>query len=167
VDKKQNSQNAEGIFEPFPIAEVPWEDHAHGARFGMRFQHISSYGGATQIGISNEVLMPGKQANPAHYHFVEEEHVFILEGALTLKLGDKSYIMEPGHYVCFPAGQKAGHALYNHTDEPCRYLVLGNPSPQDVFVNTENGRVGVKLMGAGYRASAEMEYWEGIDEAAD
>ena len=163
MDKKQNSKNSDGIFEPFPIADVPWEEFTHGSRFGMRYQHLSSHGGATQIGVANEVLMPGRQANPAHYHMLEEEHVFILEGALTVRLGEKTYVMPAGHYACFPAGQKVGHALFNHTQEPCRYLIIGNPSPHDVAVHTDTGRVSVKLMGEGYRASASMDYWEGVD----
>lgn len=163
MDNKQDSKNSDGIFEPFPIDAVPWEEFTHGDRFGMRFQHLSSYGGATQIGVANEILMPGRQANPAHYHMLEEEHVFILEGALTVRLGEETHVMSTGHYICFPAGQKVGHALYNHTSEPCRYLVIGNPSPNDVAVHTDTGRVSVKLMGAGYRASATMDYWDGTD----
>jgi len=162
MDKK-NSANADGIFEPFPISEVPWETYEPNKRFGMRYQHISSYGGATQIGISNEILEPGKQANSAHYHMAEEEHVFVLEGELTCQLGDKRYIMSAGHYVCFPAKQKVGHSLYNHTDKPVRYLVMGNPQELDVAVSTESGRVAVKSLGVGFRQSDVMDYWEGID----
>jgi uncharacterized cupin superfamily protein len=65
--------------------------------------------------------------------------------------------------VCFPAGQKVGHALVNHTTAPCRYLVLGNPQPNEVAVVTDTGRVSVKLMGEGYRGSETLEYWEGVD----
>ncbi|PRC94222.1 cupin domain-containing protein [Solimicrobium silvestre] len=163
VSKPANSMNSEGVFEPFPIADVPWEEFAKGQRFGMRFQHLSSYGGATQIGVANEVLLPGKQANPAHYHMLEEEHVFILEGALTLRLGDKAYIMSAGQYVCFPAGQKQGHALFNHTDVACRYLIIGNTQANDVAVHTETGRVAVKLMGVGYSGTATMDYWDSMN----
>jgi len=160
---KPNSANAEGIFEPFPITEVPWEEFSHGQRFGMRFQHLSSYGGGTQIGIANEVLAPGKQANPLHYHMLEEEHVFVLEGSLTVRLGEKTHILSAGHYVCFPAGQKVGHALFNHTSQPCRYLIIGNTHPHEVAVFPQTGRVDVKLMRQGYRGSATMDYWDDID----
>lgn len=163
MSRKSNSADADGIFEPFPIADVPWEEFSRGARFGMRYQHLSSFGGGKQIGVANEVLAPGRQANPLHYHMLEEEHVFVLEGSLTLRLGDKSYIMPAGHYVCFPAGQKVGHALFNHTKEPCRYLIIGNPHPHDVAVHPESGRVSVKLTGEGYRKSAVMDYWEDVD----
>jgi len=163
VANKPNSADADGVFEPFAIDVVPWAEFTHGARFGMRYQHLSSYGGATQIGVSNEVLAPGRQANQAHYHMLEEEHVFVLEGALTLRLGNKSYVMSAGHYVCFPAGQRVGHSLFNHTTEPCRYLIIGNSQAHDVSVHTEAGRVSVKLMGEGYRQSAAMGYWDDVD----
>jgi len=160
---RPSSADAEGVFEPFPITEVPWEEFSHGQRFGMRFQHLSSYGGGTQIGIANEILAPGKQANPLHYHMLEEEHVFVLEGSLTVRLGEKTHVLSAGHYVCFPAGQKVGHALFNHTSQPCRYLIIGNTHPHEVAVFPETGRVDVKLMRQGYRGSATMDYWDGID----
>ena len=163
LNDEPSSANAEGIFEPFEIDHVPWQTFFRGARYGMRYQHLSSFGGGSQISVSMEVLPPGRQANQAHYHLLEEEHVFILEGRLTLRLGSKSHEMRAGHYVCFPAGQKVAHALINHTAEPCRYLVLGNPHPHDVAVHTETGRISVKLASEGYRQSATLEYWEGVD----
>jgi uncharacterized cupin superfamily protein len=54
--------------------------------------------------------------------------------------------------------------LYNHTSEPCRYLIIGNPQPNEVAVFPETGRVEVKLMGEGYRGSATLGYWEGVDD---
>ena len=163
MNEETSSVNAEGIFEPFHISRVPWEEVLRGKRFGMRYQYLGRFGGGSQISVAMEVLPSGRQANQAHFHMLEEEHVFVLEGSLTLRLGAKSYEMSAGHYACFPAGQKVGHALINQTSEPCRYLVLGNPHPHDVAVHTDTGRVSVKLAGESYRKSATMEYWEGVD----
>ena len=41
--------------------------------------------------------------------------------------------------------------------------MLGNPQPHDVAVFPDTGRVDVKLMRRGFRESATMNYWEGID----
>jgi uncharacterized cupin superfamily protein len=71
--------------------------------------------------------------------------------------------MTAANCVCFPAGQKAGHAIFNHTDAPCRYLVLGNVQPHDVAVHTETGRVSVKAMSEGYRRPAVMSFWDEVD----
>ena len=163
MDDHPTSRNADGLYEPFHISRVPTEEFSQGERFGMRYQHLSSFGGGTQIGVAMEILPPGKQANQVHYHLLEEEHVFILEGSLTLRLGDETWTLSAGHYVCFPARQQAGHALINHTAEPCRYLVLGNTQPHDVVVFTDTGRVSVTLTGESYRKSGTMAYWEGVD----
>lgn len=157
---KTSSINAEGIYEPFSADAVPWEEFSRG-RLGSRYRVLSKFGGGSHVGVVFEELPPGKQTNLLHYHLLEEEHVFILEGALTVRLGDRSYPMQAGDYVCFPAGQKAGHCLINHTDAPCRYLLIGEDDPHDVAVYPETGRVGVRLMGEGYSKSAVMDYWEG------
>lgn len=163
MSEKPTSKNAEGVFEPFHFSRVPWVEFSRGERFGLRYQHLSSFGGASQIGVSMEVLEPGRQANQSHYHLLEEEHVFVLEGSLTLELGAQVYELSAGHYVCFPAGQKVGHAMINRSPAPCRYLVFGNSHTGDVAIFPETGRVDVKLMGEGYRKSAVIEYWEGVD----
>jgi uncharacterized cupin superfamily protein len=163
LSEKKTSANAEGAFEPFHIDQVPWEEFSRGERFSMRFRHLSSFGGGSQISVAMEVLPPGKQASPSHYHMLEEEHVFVIEGSLTLRLGARTYELSAGHYVCFPAGQKVGHSLTNRTSHSCRYLVLGNPQAHDVAVFPDSGRVSIKLTGEGYRKSATMDYWEGVD----
>ena len=161
MTEKATSANAEGIFEPFAIDRVPVEEYAKGGRFGVRFQQLGEFGGAAHVGVCMEVLAPGNQTYPAHYHMLEEEHLLVLEGGATLRLGEKSFELAAGHYVCFPAGQKAGHTLINHTAAPCRYLVIGERNPHDVVVYTDSGRVGVRLTGEGYRKAATMDYWEG------
>ena len=157
-----SSVNAEGVFEPFDIARVPWVEFSRGDRFALRYRHLSSFGGGSQISVAMEILPPGKQANQAHYHLLEEEHVFVIEGSLTLSLGERTHELLPGHYVCFPAGQKVGHSMFNHTTTPCRYLVFGNPQPHDVAVFPDTGRVEVKLTGEAYRQSPTVDYWEGV-----
>ncbi len=156
-----SSRNADGLYEPFLVDQVPVEHFSEGARFASEYRQLGQYGGCSHVGVNLEVLQPGKQACPAHYHMLEEEHLMVLEGHLTLRLGERTYELGPGHYVCFPAGQKAAHALINRSDAPCRYLVIGERNPNDVIVYPDSGRVGVRLMREGYRQSATMAYWEG------
>ncbi|MCH8621510.1 cupin domain-containing protein [Undibacterium sp. TS12] len=152
---------AAGITRPFMVDEVPWDEFAHGERFGSRYRQLGEYGGCQHVGVSMEELAPGKQACPNHYHHLEEEQLMMLEGTATLRLGDDNYVLVAGSYVVFPAGQKAGHSIYNHSDAPCRYLVIGERNPHDVVVYPDSNRVGVRLTGEGYNKSATMEYWEG------
>jgi len=96
---KPTSVNADGIFEPFPISRVPMEEFLRGERFGMRYRHLSSFGGGTQVSVSMEELPPGRQANQAHYHLLQEEHLYLIEGSLyqVEKLdfdGRKAYVRQ-------------------------------------------------------------------------
>ena len=157
---KPSSINADGVYEPFAPEQVPWEEGFHGERYGSRWRPLTDFGGGSHVGVMLEELPPGRQSSLLHYHMLEEEHVYVLEGALTLRLGDRSYPMKAGDFVCFPAGQAVGHCLVNHTDKVCRYLLVGERNPHDICVYPETGRVGVRLMGEGYARAARMDYWE-------
>lgn len=161
MTNRTTSINADGVFEPFSVDDVPVESYARGDRFGISFQGLGDFGGGSHVGVEIVIIAPGRQSYPAHYHMLEEEHVLILEGEVTLRLGERSFALSAGSYVCFPAGQKAGHALVNEGNAPCRYLIVGERNPKEVVVYTDSGRVGVRLLGEGYRKSATMDYWEG------
>jgi uncharacterized cupin superfamily protein len=108
-------------------------------------------------------LPPGRQSTPAHFHIFEEEHVYILEGALTVRVGGSSYEMKAGDYVCFPAGQKAGHCLINSTQATCRYVIAGERNPNEVVVYTDSHKVLVRALGrrALLDLAASRGYWDG------
>jgi uncharacterized cupin superfamily protein len=55
----------------------------------------------------------------------------------VLHLGGAEFELEPGSYVCFPAGQRALHCLENRGDRPLRYLMIGERIPADVVVHEE------------------------------
>ena len=78
---RTSSRNEAGVFEPFSAEEVPWEAFERG-RFGSRWKGLSRFGGGSHVGVALEELPPGKTSNRLHYHMLEEEHVFVLEGAL-------------------------------------------------------------------------------------
>ena len=156
-----SSVNAAGIYEPFIVDEVPWENFSHGKTFGSRYRQLAQFGGASHVGVCMEELAAGKQACPNHYHHLEEEQLMMMSGSCTLRLGEQEFILTEGSYVVFPAGQKAGHSLFNHSDQVCRYLVIGERNPHDVVVYPDSGRISVRLSGAGYDQNATMEYWDG------
>ena len=159
-DAKASSRNADGIYEPFAVEDVAWEEFSHGTRYATRFRQLGEFGGCQRVGVCLEELAAGMQAYPNHYHHLEEEQLYILAGSVTLRLGQRSYVMNAGSYVVFPAGQKAGHSIYNHGDVVCRYLVIGERNPQDVIVYPDSNRVSVRLTGEGYDKAATMEYWD-------
>jgi uncharacterized cupin superfamily protein len=155
----------ESRYAPIAIDTVPWTEWSDVPRFGIRYRHLSlaALGEDYRIGVAIEELAPGMQTAPAHYHIFEEEHVYVLEGTPTLRLGAGRHVMKPGDYVCFPAGQKAGHCLINETDAPCRYVIIGEDDPNEVVVYTDSNKVLVRALGrrALFDLDATRGYWDG------
>lgn len=147
-----------------PIASetVPWTDFTHGDNFHIRYRHLSTAMGPQpyKIGVAIEELMPGKQNNPAHYHLREEEHLLILDGALTVRIGTAFHVMKAGDYVRFPAGSPHEHCLFNHTAEVCRYIIIGDKDPNEVTVYPDSNKVMVDGIGERY-IRAHQDYWVG------
>jgi uncharacterized cupin superfamily protein len=151
--------------KPFSSLDVAWTEFSEVPRFSLRYRHLSraAMGNDYRVGVAIEELPAGKQSSPAHYHIFEEEHVYILEGALTARIGADIHEMKAGDYVCFPAGQKAGHCLINNTDATCRYVIVGERNPSEVVVYTDTSKVMVRALGRGsiFDLAAKRGYWEG------
>lgn len=153
--------------KPFPAESIAWTEWSEAPRFALRYRHLSraGMGEGYRVGVAMEELAPGKQSSPAHYHIFEEEHVFILDGSVTLRLGAETHEMKAGDYACFPAGQKAGHCLVNTGGAVCRYVIIGERNPNEVAVYTDSNKVLVRALGrrALFDLAATRGYWEGED----
>ena len=161
--------STENIASPKPISsrDLAWTEWSDIPRFATRYQHLTRavLGEEYRVGVAIEELPPGKQSAVAHYHIFEEEHIYMLDGAATLRLGAETHVMKAGDYVCFPAGQKAGHCLINQGSAPCRYVVLGERHPNEVSVHTDTNKVAVRALGrrAIFDLASARGYWEGED----
>jgi len=80
---------------------------------------------------------------PPHQHSETHEAWFVLEGVLSLVLGDKEYKLTPGSYVNIPAGTPHGFTYEEHRSRVlawtfggkanCLYSTLGSPYPGTVY----------------------------------
>jgi uncharacterized cupin superfamily protein len=152
-------------FTPIPTSDIAWTEFSEVPRFGVRYRHLTlaTMGKDYHVGVAIEELGPGRQSAPAHYHFLEEEHVYILEGTLTARIGAKTYPMKAGDYVCFPAGQRAGHCLVNDGEATCRYVIVGERNPNDVVVYPDSEKVLVRALQRRpiLDRTATRGYWDG------
>jgi len=131
------------FFEPFHIDDAPWRKLS-----GLTtFKQLGRFGGGSQVGVGIDVLKPGQYSNRFHYHVKEEEHIFILKGSATLFLGRHRYVMQERHYCCFPAGQKAGHHLLNHTTKNCVFMTIGDNRPDDIACFPHAGKARIRSTG--------------------
>ncbi|NOT41174.1 MAG: cupin domain-containing protein [Alphaproteobacteria bacterium] len=165
-----STENETPPHPPISLENVAWEAWQDVPRFAVRYRHLTSavLGDDYHVGVAVEELQPGMQSAPAHYHFFEEEHVYVLEGTLTVRLGASRHAMKAGAYACFPAGQKAGHCLINDSGTVCRYVIIGERSPNEVVVYPDSNKVLVRPLGrrALYDMAAVRGYWDGEDTGA-
>jgi len=150
-------------FPPIASESVPWKSWSEGERFGYRYRHLTSaaIGESYHVGVEIDELPPGKRSASAHYHMHEEEHLLVLEGSCTLRLGEERHHLKAGDYACFPAGQRAGHCLENEGTEVCRLLVIGERCPDEVAVHTDTGAVQIRALGVILDGNATRGYWDG------
>ena len=139
TEPPRTTLSPEGVFEPFNIEDVPWKRFPGSTAFKL----LGRYGGGSQVGVGIDALAPGQYSNRFHYHLREEEHIFILKGSATLILGSRRYVMKARDYCCFPAGQKAGHHLFNHSRTKCLFMTIGDNHADDIacFPNTGKARI--------------------------
>jgi uncharacterized cupin superfamily protein len=142
------------------------ENAPAGTRFGGRTKHLTyaAVGEKYHVGMLIEAPAPGRRLAPKHYHMLEEEQALILEGQVTLLLGDEQYEMKAGDYVCFPAGQKVGHSFMNSGTGPCSYLMIGERNPNDVWVYPDSNKMEVNALRSNdsiFDMSAVRKYWDG------
>ncbi len=148
--------------KPIATEDMSWTELMDLTNFQLRFRHLSKSMGPQpyKIGVAIEELLPGNQNNPAHYHLREEEHVLILSGELTVRIGKEFHVMTAGDYVRFPAGSPFEHCLYNHTTDVCRYIIIGDDCPDDVCVYPDSNKVGITALGERFMRQ-HQDYWVG------
>jgi uncharacterized cupin superfamily protein len=114
---------------------------------GRSSLRLGDAGGLTQFGANLVTLAPGARSSLRHWHQVEDEFVYVLEGICTLIQDAGETDMGPGEAAAFKAGDTDGHCFVNKTGAPARFLVIGTRAPSevatysdvDMMVRLENG----------------------------
>jgi mannose-6-phosphate isomerase-like protein (cupin superfamily) len=71
-----------------------------------------------------EVSLTG-EGPPQHIHHAEEEAVYVLDGAINVKLGEETIRAAAGSFVLVPRGTV--HTYWNAGSTPARLLVIVSP----------------------------------------
>jgi len=109
-----------GYPEPFRSRVLPREKRPLGDALGL-----------TNIGVNLTTLPPGKESSMRHFHTLEDELIFVVEGEVVLRTDEGEQVLTAGTCAGFPAGARDGHQLVNRSDRPVRYLEISNRDPAD------------------------------------
>jgi quercetin dioxygenase-like cupin family protein len=81
---------------------------------------------AGSLYLGEVVIEPGFPGPPPHIHDRLHDMFYVLEGVLTVRLGDETRELGAGSFVCVPPGTV--HTFSNPGDEPVRLLNLNTPA---------------------------------------
>ena len=75
--------------------------------------------------LSETTVGAGFPGPPLHMHETLHDMFYVLDGTLSVRLGDETLEAEPGTFVCVPPGTP--HTFSNPTERPVRFLNFNAP----------------------------------------
>jgi uncharacterized cupin superfamily protein len=87
--------------------------------------------GLTQFGVNLVRLPPGTWSSQRHWHALEDEFVYVLEGTVVLVTDAGEVTLAPGESAGFKAGVRDGHSLQNRSSSDAVLLVVGSRRDED------------------------------------
>ncbi|HUY26314.1 MAG TPA: cupin domain-containing protein [Candidatus Binataceae bacterium] len=152
--------------------EMPWTENSRGSGFAFKRKLLGQAAGGLNLGCSLFEVSPGKSAWPFHYHWANEEAIYVLGGIGTLRLGDEKIEVRAGDYIAMPRGPTHPHRLINTSNAPLRYLCFSTMIETEVCVYPDSKKVGVGIGPAGkkafaavYRRGTDIDYYDGEPDA--
>ena len=112
-------------------------------------------------------LDPCKYSYPYHFHRNAEEIFVILSGKVTLRIPDEFVELSEGDIVFFEMGPQGAHQLYNHTQEPCRFLDIRTNIGLDVCEYPDSGKINILPFQEVYQSDDRVDYYKGEDKVSE
>ena len=78
-----------------------------------------------QFFLSETVVEPGFPGPPLHRHRELTDMFYVIEGVLTLRVGDEEIEAGPGTFACIPPGEPP--TFSNRSQAPVRFLNFNTP----------------------------------------
>ncbi len=136
---------------------------------GARSARLASGTAAQKMGASIDIVPPGKQSCPYHFHYVEEEMFVVLEGEGTLRVAGEMLTIREGDIMFIPPGPEYPHQIINTSDEPLKYLSFSVNADVDICEYPDSGkylaysRTKGPLLDGGrmHRVKDDLDYWDG------
>jgi uncharacterized cupin superfamily protein len=116
---------------------------------GRLRRRLGDAAGLTQFGVNLMRLSPGAWSSQRHWHTVEDEFVFVVEGEVVLVTDSGEEILRTGDCAGFKAGAANGHHLQNRSGRDALVLEVGTRNPDadeafypDIDLHALKGRAG-------------------------
>jgi uncharacterized cupin superfamily protein len=95
------------------------------------FRQLAAHFGLSQFGVNLITLDPGAQSGLRHWHSLEDEFLYVLEGEITLRMNNGEFKLSRGMCMGFKAGDADAHVVDNRSGVVAHYLIIGSRVPGD------------------------------------
>lgn len=130
-------------------------------------QKLSEIVNSKHMNFDVKSLDPDKYSYPYHFHRNSEEMFVILSGKVTLRTPNKFKELTEGDIVFFEIGPNGAHQLYNHTQEPCKFLDIGTNMGLDVCEYPDSGKINILPYKEVYESNERVDYYKGEENVKE
>jgi uncharacterized cupin superfamily protein len=123
---------------------------------------------AAKLGLSIDIVEPGKRGCPYHFHHAQEEAFVVLEGEGTLRVAGEMLPIAAGDVAFIPAGPDYPHQIINTSQAPLKYLSISTRETPEIVEYPDSGKYMASMrVGGGRdfiaiaRAGNDLDYWDG------
>jgi len=172
-DSKQFPKKMSDTHKIIHVEQLPWIELSHGHRFRVQRKQLGAAAGNEKLGCSLYEVPPGCRSWPYHYHYANEEAIYVLEGRGTLRMAGEEIAIASGDYIAFPAGESSAHQMINTSEAPLRYLCFSTMIEPDITAYPDSNKIGVfagaapggskeqRTLNAYFPTDANTDYWQG------
>lgn len=112
-------------------------------------------------------LDPGKYSYPYHFHRNAEELFVVLVGKAMLRTSDGYTELNEGDITFFEIGPSGAHQLFNHTNQPFKYLDIRTNNGIDIVEYPDSGKINILPEQEIYQTEDKVDYYKGEDKVSD
>ncbi|MBV8034535.1 cupin domain-containing protein [Roseateles sp.] len=143
--------------------DAPRERFLRPPRYDSETASMTKGTAARQMGASFDIVAPGQQSCPYHFHHAEEEMFIVIQGQGTLRVAGERLPIKAGDVITIPAGPDYPHHIINTSDAPLHYLSISTHKEPEICVYPDSGKVGSFAPGLRLlqRREAGLDYWDG------
>ena len=114
------------------IEDIPVFTETHGDDYEIRVKLLGAEAGGRDLGCMLHEIPAGKRSWPFHFHWANEEAIYVLSGRGTLRVSAGEFEVGPGDYLSFPVGPEYAHQMMNRGEETLRYLCFSTMTVPDI-----------------------------------
>jgi quercetin dioxygenase-like cupin family protein len=82
--------------------------------------------------LSESTIAAGFPGPPLHRHERLHDMFYVLEGVLTMRVGESTHELGPGSFACVPPG--VAHTFSNPSAQPVRFLNFNTPAGWEKYM---------------------------------